>query len=169
MKPALILIALVVTLLFLPILTALFSDPPQNLFAEGTTLHAIGGVLHDPDTLANLNTRITDATLDDIGDPRTPSAHTIVSHSDTTATGAELDELTDGSTTALHLHDGGGAFTLEGTSLAEATTTSLTDVDLLTISGLNIPAAKPLLITVLYRKTAGAAATPVSAWKSMEL
>jgi hypothetical protein len=103
MKPALILIALVVTLLFLPFLVAIFSDPPENLFAQ-TTIHEMGGALHEPDTLADINTRITDATLDDASDPRTPSAHTIVSHSDTTATGAELNELTDASETTLHSH-----------------------------------------------------------------
>lgn len=48
-------------------------------------------------------------TLDDIADTRTPSAHTIASHSDTSATGAELDTLTDGSNAdALHAHAGGG-------------------------------------------------------------
>ena len=37
--------------------------------------HSLGGIHHDPDTLANLNTKISDATLDDAGDARTPTAH----------------------------------------------------------------------------------------------
>lgn len=87
--------------------------------------HALGGSSHEADTLANLNSKVTDATLDDAGDPRPPTAHahahadttgqtaddhhseahTIASHSDTTATGAELETLTDGSNAdALHVH-----------------------------------------------------------------
>ena len=38
--------------------------------------HALGGADHTPDTLANLNSKITDATLDDASSPRTPVAHT---------------------------------------------------------------------------------------------
>jgi len=68
------------------------------------TVHSLAGVFHSASSLADLNGLVSDATLDDSGDPRTPSAHTIVSHSDTTATGAELDELTDGSVTSLHSH-----------------------------------------------------------------
>lgn len=37
--------------------------------------HKLGGVSHDADTLAGLNAKISDATLDDSGDPRTPAAH----------------------------------------------------------------------------------------------
>ena len=37
---------------------------------SGVGVHAIGGADHTADTLANLNTKISDATLDDIGDPR---------------------------------------------------------------------------------------------------
>ena len=37
-------------------------------------------------------------------DARTPTAHTIASHSDTTATGAELNTLVGGGSTALHSH-----------------------------------------------------------------
>lgn len=69
--------------------------------------HALGGASHTADTLADLNTKVSDATLDDSGASRTPSAHTVASHSDTTGTGAELEELTDGSETTLHSHAGG--------------------------------------------------------------
>lgn len=42
--------------------------------------HALGGAQHDPDTLANLNTKVSDATLIDtadarLSDARTPTAH----------------------------------------------------------------------------------------------
>jgi len=37
--------------------------------------HSLGGAKHTADTLASLNAKISDATLDDAGDPRTPSAH----------------------------------------------------------------------------------------------
>ena len=45
----------------------------------GTTpmAHDLGGAQHNADTLANLNTKVSDATLDDSGDPRTPSAHAL--------------------------------------------------------------------------------------------
>jgi len=66
-------------------------------------------------TLAELNTVITDATLDGAGDSRPPDAHSIASHSDTTATGAELETLTDGSNAdALHTHASGGAHDIGG-------------------------------------------------------
>lgn len=57
-------------------------------------------------TLAELNTAITDATLDDSTAARPPTAHTIASH-DTTATGVNLDILTNGSNASgLHVHTG---------------------------------------------------------------
>jgi len=37
------------------------------------TAHALGGAAHSADTLANLNTKVSDATLDDAGDPRPPN------------------------------------------------------------------------------------------------
>lgn len=37
--------------------------------------HSLGGAKHTADTLANLNAKITDATLDDSSAPRTPTAH----------------------------------------------------------------------------------------------
>ena len=43
--------------------------------------HYIGGPKHIPSPLADLNDQITDAALDDSGDPRTPSAHK-ASHQD---------------------------------------------------------------------------------------
>lgn len=37
--------------------------------------HDLGGATHNADTLANLNSKVSDATLDDSGDPRDPNAH----------------------------------------------------------------------------------------------
>lgn len=37
--------------------------------------HLLAGTAHTADTLADLNTLVSDATLDDSGDPRTPDAH----------------------------------------------------------------------------------------------
>ena len=37
--------------------------------------HDIGGPTHTADTLANLNSKVSDATLDDTADPREPEAH----------------------------------------------------------------------------------------------
>ena len=37
--------------------------------------HTLGGAAHDADTLANLNTKVSDATLDDSSASRTPNAH----------------------------------------------------------------------------------------------
>jgi len=38
--------------------------------------HALGGASHTADTLANLNTKVSDATLDKVGDARPPTSHT---------------------------------------------------------------------------------------------
>ena len=43
--------------------------------------HDLGGAKHNQDTLANLNTKVSDATLDDSGDPRDPNVHA-TSHQD---------------------------------------------------------------------------------------
>ncbi len=48
-------------------------QPPSP--AGAPTPHKLGGAHHDPDTLANLNTKVSDATLDDESDPRTPLEH----------------------------------------------------------------------------------------------
>ena len=43
--------------------------------------HDLAGSVHNADTLADLNTKVSNATLDDSGDSRTPSAHK-TSHQD---------------------------------------------------------------------------------------
>ena len=43
--------------------------------------HALGGAEHNADTLANLNSKISDATLDDAGSARTPTEHGNEAHS----------------------------------------------------------------------------------------
>ena len=43
--------------------------------AKADTPHALGGADHGADTLANLNGKVSDATLDDAADPRDPTTH----------------------------------------------------------------------------------------------
>lgn len=50
-----------------------------------------------------------------------------------------------------------GAVTRVGGNTTEATTTSVTKVDILTLTGLNIAASAPVLVLCNIRKTAGAA------------
>lgn len=86
------------------------SEFADNLFRVQDNLDATKQIAFEASTITTATTRtITvpdkDLTLDDIADTRTPAAHTIASHSDTTATGAELETLTDGSNAdVLHLH-----------------------------------------------------------------
>ena len=56
--------------------------------------HAIGGADHTADTLANLNSKVSDATLDDSGDPRDPNAHTHLE--------ADITDLSHVDPTAIH-------------------------------------------------------------------
>lgn len=55
------------------------TSTPTEIDFDGSALgggaHALGGSLHTPDTLANLNTKVSDATLDDASAARTPTAH----------------------------------------------------------------------------------------------
>ena len=44
--------------------------------------HALAGAQHNADTLANLNAKISDATLDDSSAARTPTSHDNTKHSD---------------------------------------------------------------------------------------
>jgi hypothetical protein len=46
-----------------------------NISGGGGGAHDLGGASHNADTLANLNSKISDATLDDDGDTRPPIAH----------------------------------------------------------------------------------------------
>jgi len=89
------------------------------LFCSGVTTHALGGSEHSADTLANLNSKVSDATLDDVGDARTPTAHGLggAAHSaDTLAnlnskvSDATLDDVTGSRTPTAHAasHQGGG-------------------------------------------------------------
>lgn len=137
MKAALILLVLIVSLLFVPMLTAFFNDPPENLFAEGTTLHDMGDVLHDPDTLANINTRITDAVLDDINDTRTPAAHNFGNGVHTSSsladiniliTDAVLDDTMDERPPKLHVIASHSDTTASGAELNELTDASETSL-----------------------------------------
>ncbi len=93
------------------------SGPPEfgdDVFRVQGSADATKELAFEVDALTTATTRTVtmpdkNLTLDDIADTRTPAAHTIASHSDTSATGAELDTLTDGSNAdALHTHAGGG-------------------------------------------------------------
>lgn len=44
--------------------------PGRWLAVSSATLHSLGGAAHIADTLANLNSKVMGATLDDVGDPR---------------------------------------------------------------------------------------------------
>lgn len=75
---------------------------PDSTLLEGSTktqvqdhtpkVHLLGA--HTEDTLANLNAKISDATLDDSGDPRTPSSHA-PSHKSAGGDPLGLDEFAD--------------------------------------------------------------------------
>jgi len=89
--------------------------------------HDLGGAEHVADTLANLNAKITDANLDDSGDPRDPNAHAS-SHQDgggdevaTATPAANAIPKADGSSKLdawvthpeiFHAYDGSGGQTL---------------------------------------------------------
>lgn len=64
----------------------------QGSWAVPLLTHQIGGSYHSADTLAHLNSKISDATLDDHSDPRTPNAHA-ASHKDSASDEIDLDEL----------------------------------------------------------------------------
>lgn len=80
----------------------------------GVDVHALGGAAHSADTLANLNSKVSDATLDDSGDPRDPNSHAS-SHQD--GGGDEISvaglsgELTDPQPPKTHAssHSDGGS------------------------------------------------------------
>lgn len=54
--------------------------------------HDLGGSSHNADTLSNLNSKISDATLDDSSDPRDPNSHNI-SHQSGGGDAIKLDDL----------------------------------------------------------------------------
>ena len=76
--------------------------------------HALGGASHTADTLASLNTKVSDAILDDTSAARTPSLHTLggAEHSASTlaalnalVSDATLDDSTANRTDADAVHD----------------------------------------------------------------
>lgn len=52
-----------------------FSASGELLYKVTQDIHTLGGSAHSADTLANLNSKISDATLDDSSASRTPTAH----------------------------------------------------------------------------------------------
>lgn len=74
--------------------------------ASTTSVTGVVELATDGESAANVVVQGNDSRL---SDARTPSAHTVASHSDTTATGIELETLTNGSNAdLLHTHAGGG-------------------------------------------------------------
>ena len=96
----------------------------KKILLEGDTVtpsaHVLGGSAHTADTLANLNTKVSDATLDDSSDPRTPTSHA-PSHKSGGGDEVDLDEL-GAPTGAVALNSqkitGLGAGTAEGDAVA---------------------------------------------------
>lgn len=111
----------------------------SGLLADGQTplAHDLGGAAHGADTLANLNTKVSDATLDDSGDTRDPNTHA-ASHQngggDEISVAALSGLLADGQTPLGHKasHAGGGGDKLKYTRqvlwfIPDATLTTGTD------------------------------------------
>lgn len=83
----------------------------RNTDTRTPTSHNLGGSEHSSDTLANLNSKVSDATLDDSSDSRTPASHSIAGSehsSDTLAnlnskvSDATLDDSSDSRTPTSH-------------------------------------------------------------------
>lgn len=75
-------------------------------------------------------------------------------------TNADLTDLrsTTGYSQPANFPSSASGLTREGGNTTEATTTSTTAVDLVDLSSLSIPAATPIWVKLVYRKTSGAAA-----------
>lgn len=59
------------------------SEDGLELVSDSVFDHDFGGDVHNADTLNNVNTNISDATLDDSGDSRPPQDHNNSAHSET--------------------------------------------------------------------------------------
>jgi len=66
-----------------------------NLPAGAPAAHAIGGAQHTPSLLADLNTKVSDATLDDSSASRPPTAHTHVEADITDLNHTDVDAIHD--------------------------------------------------------------------------
>ena len=106
--------------------------------------------------------------LDPTGSAGAPEVVYVTAHTGS-ATSATISRGQEGSSARQHasgvawvhgptLYDFKG-WRLEGSNTTEQTTTSTSIVDLVTISGLLIPATQPMRITVASRKSSGAAAS----------
>jgi len=102
-------------------------DPDSLSFTPST--HDLAGSEHNSDTLANLNTKISDATLDDSSSSRTPSAHDLagsehnsdtLSNLNTKISDATLDDSSDtrdpNSHASSHQNGGGDEISVAGLS-----------------------------------------------------
>lgn len=79
------------------------AQPPES--------HDLGGAVHTADTLANLNSKITDATVDDDGSTRPPETHDNTAHSETYAVDGDAqppESHGDSAHTPEYINDGDG-------------------------------------------------------------
>lgn len=85
----------------------------RNTDTRDPNAHALGGSAHSADTLANLNSKVSDATLDDSSDPRDPNAHAS-SHEDGGADELTAQDLGSGAAAANQVMqtDGAGGWSL---------------------------------------------------------
>lgn len=83
-------------------------QPPQA--------HGLGGAEHSADTLANLNAKVSDATLDDASATRPPSSHGNEAHGTNFAPESHDHSITDDTTGTLPVNRGGTG----GTSASDA-------------------------------------------------
>lgn len=107
-------------------------DDFSDLDSRITTLnndfdgHALGGSAHSSDTLANLNSKVSDATLDDTNDARPPEAHNLAGSAHNSDTLANLNSKVSDAT----LDDAGDARPPQSHSLGGSAHDSDTLADL---------------------------------------
>jgi hypothetical protein len=121
------------------------SPTVDTVHAEGghsamIATHTADGDAHHAEAHTHTHASTTGKTAND----HHAQSHTVVSHSDTSATGAELNTLTDGSTTTLHNHAAG--WTLAGSQTTEGTTQSVTEADVISVTGLSIAVGVPIMV-----------------------
>ena len=84
---------------------AISDDVDAHETGKAASPHLLGGADHSADTLANLNAKVSDATLDDASQPRTPTSHA-TSHQDGGADAIDVSGLSgalaDPQTPAVH-------------------------------------------------------------------
>lgn len=115
-----------------------------------------------PTTLAGELERLRFAIKEITGEAQwyvTPALGTVVSQADAEAGTSTARRTWTAERVKQAIATLAAGLIFRGAGTTEASTTSPTQVDLITISGLNIAAATPFIVVCSYRKTAGAAAT----------